>query len=78
MITAHHLVVVVIHNTVPPHLEVMTPDPLEDIGMVVMIGIDVIIKTHLRLEVETTDSRDISMIKVITVINEDTNIVGEG
>ena len=78
MITAHHLVVVVIHNTVPPHLEVITPDPpLEDVGMV-MIGINVIIKTHLRLEVEMTDSRDISMIKVITVINDDTNMVGEG
>ena len=78
MITAHHLVVVVVHSTVPPHLEVITTDPLEDIGMVIMIGINVIVKTHLRLEVEMTVSRDISMIKVITVINEDTNMVGEG
>jgi hypothetical protein len=116
MITAHHLVVVVIRNTAPPpHLEglgkknanekgktnakmnvnnktkninikthaeeeaavLMTLDPLEDIGMVT-IGVNVIIKTPLRLEVEMTDSRDISMIKVITIINEDTSIVGAG
>ena len=77
MITAHHLVLVVVHNTVPPHLEVMTPDPLEDIG-VVTIGINVIIKMPLHLEVKMTDSRNINMIKVITIINEDTSIVGAG
>jgi hypothetical protein len=50
------------------HLEFMTTDPPEDIG----------IKTRRHLEVETTDSREIKNIRVTTVVNKDMRIVGAG
>jgi hypothetical protein len=68
MTTAHHLVVVVSRKTAPPHLEVMITDPPEDIG----------VKTRRHLEVEMTDSREIKNIRVTTVVNKDTRIVGAG
>ena len=68
MTTAHHFVVVVTCKTAPPHLEVMITDTTEDMG----------IKTRRHLEVEMTDSREINNIKVITVIDKDTRIVGAG
>jgi hypothetical protein len=68
MTTAHHLVVVITCKTAPPHLEVMTTDPSEDIG----------IKTCRHLEVEMTDFCKINNIKVTTVIDKDMRIVGAG
>jgi hypothetical protein len=69
MTTAHHLVVVVTClQDSTSHLEFMTTDPPEDIG----------IKTRRHLEVETTDSCEIKNIRVTSVVNNDMRIVGAG